>query len=109
MTTTARGDAGLQPERTSLAWVRTSLTLGAVALLCSRCLPTVDHDNRTWSTGVPLVTLMLAAVLLVSSPQHRRALCADFTAGRTRPAIRHAVGLISAVTSLAVAAAITFL
>ncbi|AII05755.1 DUF202 domain-containing protein [Rhodococcus opacus] len=107
--TTTHGDAGLQPERTSLAWVRTSLALGAVAVLCSRCLPTVDHDNRTWSTGVPLATLMLAAVLLVSSPRHRRALCADFTAGRARPTIRRAVGLVITVTSLAVAATITIL
>jgi hypothetical protein len=61
-------DPGLQPERTDLAWRRTTLTVAVGALLALRLLPAV---LGTWAISAGLSGLTLAALLWVLA--HRRA------------------------------------
>jgi uncharacterized membrane protein YidH (DUF202 family) len=60
MTNTPRFDPGLQPERTALAWRRTTLSLIVGALIALRLLP---HTLGSWSLIVGFVGLGVAAYL----------------------------------------------
>lgn len=62
MTPTGLFDAGLQPERTDLAWRRTVLAVAVGALISLRLLPPV---LGSWSLAVGLLGLMLAGVTWV--------------------------------------------
>ena len=60
-------DAGLQPERTALAWRRTALALTAAALVAVRILPEVFG---AWAVVPALLGLVAAVATLVLA--HRR-------------------------------------
>ena len=61
-------DPGLQPERTELAWRRTTLAIAVGAVVALRLLPST---LGTWSIGAALAALALTALLWVLA--HRRA------------------------------------
>ena len=60
-------DPGLQPERTELAWRRTSLAVTVGALVALRLLP---PTLGSWSISVGLVGLVMAVLIWVLA--HRR-------------------------------------
>ncbi|MDQ0797276.1 DUF202 domain-containing protein [Streptomyces sp. B1I3] len=68
MTTAAGRDPGLQPERTRLAWRRTTLSCTVVALLAGR---QALHGGAS-GPGVIAVALTLLAWLLFLAVAHRR-------------------------------------
>jgi uncharacterized membrane protein YidH (DUF202 family) len=61
-------DPGLQPERTELAWRRTSLAVTVGALVALRLLP---PTLGSWSISVGLVGLVMAVLIWVLA--YRRA------------------------------------
>ncbi|WP_431219901.1 DUF202 domain-containing protein [Leifsonia xyli] len=63
-------DAGLQPERTALAWRRTSLALLAGSLIAARILPELFGP---WSALVGIAGAATAAALLAATHHRYRA------------------------------------
>lgn len=62
-------DAGLQPERTTLAWVRTALTMIVVSLLTAR----LARESGAVAVVLALAGTVTAALLVpVQSRRHRR-------------------------------------
>ncbi|MFD1211902.1 DUF202 domain-containing protein [Arthrobacter sp. GCM10027362] len=59
-------DAGLQPERTSLAWGRTTLAMVVAAVIFLRWAP-----HHGWFVGV-LIAVTLVAALALNLTQKRR-------------------------------------
>jgi hypothetical protein len=55
-------DPGLQPQRTGLAWLRTSLSILAVALLCLRTALTA---GSVWSLVASLIGASAAVTMLL--------------------------------------------
>ncbi|MER5555610.1 DUF202 domain-containing protein [Streptomyces sp. NPDC002793] len=101
MTTEGR-DPGLQPERTRLAWRRTTLTCTVVALLAVR---QALHVGAT-GAGVFAVALSLLAWLGFLGVAHRRVT----GMGTARPAAlspRHALTAAACTVALAVLAVVT--
>lgn len=101
------GDRGLQPERTSLAWTRTLLSLAAVAGLCLRFLPEVDE--HAWGAMIPAFVMVYAVTALVRVPAHRRRICVRFAEEAAAPAVRRARALVVAVIAVASAALVVVL
>jgi uncharacterized membrane protein YidH (DUF202 family) len=64
-------DAGLQPERTELAWRRTALALAAGSLVAFRLLPAV-LGNAWWSLGGVAGLIVTAAVYIAARRRYRR-------------------------------------
>ncbi|MDE0546250.1 DUF202 domain-containing protein [Microbacterium sp. C7(2022)] len=63
-------DKGLQPERTELAWRRTTLSLAVGSLVAMRLLPTILGDPLWF---IPGLVGLLIAVGLWSATRHRYA------------------------------------
>ncbi|MFE4450520.1 DUF202 domain-containing protein [Streptomyces sp. NPDC056796] len=100
--TTAGRDPGLQPERTRLAWRRTTLACTVVALLAVR---QALHGGAT-GTAVLAVALSLLAWLGFLLVAHRRIV----RMGTARPAPlppRHALAAAGCTVALAVFAVAT--
>ncbi|MGP4115459.1 DUF202 domain-containing protein [Streptomyces sp. 4N509B] len=62
-------DPGVQPERTRLAWRRTTLALTLVVVLAGRKVVMADHGTRVAVVGLALEALLWVAFLVVA---HRR-------------------------------------
>ncbi|MDT0437530.1 DUF202 domain-containing protein [Streptomyces sp. NPDC005840] len=94
-------DPGLQPERTRLAWRRTTLSSTVAAVLAVR---TVLHDAPT-ATGTVAGVLCGALWLAFLTLAHRR--IRALAAGGTPPALtpRHAAAAVLCTVALAVCAA----
>ncbi|MFI2781838.1 DUF202 domain-containing protein [Streptomyces sp. ALB3] len=102
MTTTGTRDPGLQPERTRLAWRRTTLACTVVALLAVR----QALHSESAGTGVLAVALSLLAWVGFLAVAHRRVT----GMGTARPAPlspRHALTAAACTVALAVFAAVT--
>jgi len=65
-------DAGLQPERTALAWRRTALALTVGSLLGLRVLPTVLGDGPAAYAVAGLGVVAAVAVLVGAHRRYRR-------------------------------------
>lgn len=102
-TPTVRADPGLQPERTSLSWVRCASALAALAVLYARCVPGFA------AVAVGGVMLACAGVLLVSARTRHHAVCAEFGRGYARPQWGWNLLLLATVLGSAVVAAVTVL
>ncbi|MGW0466138.1 DUF202 domain-containing protein [Streptomyces sp. NPDC003027] len=89
-------DPGLQPERTRLAWRRTTLTCTVVAVLAAK---QAIHDDITAAgvAGAALSALVWVAFLAVA---HRR--IRSLEAARPRP-LSHRGALLAAVCTIALA------
>ncbi|MEV2248621.1 DUF202 domain-containing protein [Streptomyces sp. NPDC049970] len=102
--TAGKRDPGLQPERTRLAWRRTTLASTVVGLLAVR---QALHDGTT-PAGVLAVALSLLAWLGFLAVAHRRV--TGMSSARPVPlSPRHALTAVGCTLALAVfAAAVLF-
>ena len=76
-------DPGLQPERTALAWRRTTLTLAVGAVVSFRLLPPV---LGVWSIAVGIAGLLVsAAIWILASRRARRVQTALLTSSDQLP------------------------
>lgn len=91
---------GLQPERTTLAWVRTGLALTVVSLLLTRL--TAGSGVMALATG--LSGLVVAEALVIAQAGRHRRNDARLRAGSLRPAVGAATTLVVATVALAAAA-----
>lgn len=99
----ARVDPGLQPERTTLSWVRSASALAALGALYLRCVPAAG--GATAAVGV--VMLVGAGVLLASARRRHRRRCEEFEKGRARAEWGGNVVLLVTVLVAAGAGAVT--
>ncbi|MET9887213.1 DUF202 domain-containing protein [Streptomyces sp. NPDC006430] len=96
---TAGRDAGLQPERTRLAWRRTTLSCSVTAVLALRQALRAS-DPPVEAVGVALIALIWVAFLWVA---HRR--MRQLAAGRPSGlAPRAALAVVAGTVALAVLA-----
>lgn len=94
---TAARDAGLQPERTRLAWRRTTLACSVTAVLALR-QALHGHGSPVEVTGAAVIALVWVAFLWVAHRRIRQ-LAAARPAGLTP---RAAVGAAACAVALAV-------
>ena len=95
-------DAGLQPERTTLAWTRTAASLTVVSLLCLRYVPgsfLVVHV-------VGVSAIIVAAMIVVTSRRRYEKSSVLVESGLPSPPFLLMFALTSAVVTLAVVAAV---
>lgn len=101
----AERDPGLQPERTTLAWVRTAIALAAVTLLFLRYVP--------GPLAVRLVVggcaLLLAGTLIATALPRHDHVSGAFSAGGAAPGLVRGGLLVVQVITLATSAAVLVL
>ena len=86
-------DAGLQPERTLLAWRRTGLSIGVGGLLFIRfAIPELGPV----AVGLGILGLVLAAIAYVDAARRYRRAHAHLTGGRVHPSPAVPVMLVAA-------------
>jgi len=88
-----RGAAGLQVERTSLAWVRTALSASVVALIVTR-YGVVRHETLVTVSG--LLLLVGAAAMAMGARRRQDDIGRALDVGRS-PVSRRAVRLMTAL------------
>ncbi|WP_305093801.1 DUF202 domain-containing protein [Prescottella sp. R16] len=99
------GDPGLQPERTTLAWVRTAASLAAVAFLCLRYVP----GSSTIVQVVGVWAVLAASVTIVTTRRRHQRVSDRFGAGYVDYPFLLVVGLTATVVALAGVSAIVVL
>jgi uncharacterized membrane protein YidH (DUF202 family) len=97
-------DAGLQAERTGLAWSRTSLGVGANAVLLA--MREITHARLGPAVGVAVLALVLAVAVALygrrRSLRLRRApLPSPLAAARAVPVLGGAVAVLALLSGLA--------
>lgn len=92
----AHADAGLQPERTWMAWRRTLLSLVAASLLCLRWVP---HHGRFAFVLVGLALLVALAIGLGQQRRYRQGISA-INGGRAAPPLIEVFALAIACAML---------
>ncbi|WP_137723200.1 DUF202 domain-containing protein [Prescottella subtropica] len=100
-TADGHGDPGLQPERTTLAWVRTAASLAAVAFLCLRYVP----GSSTLVQVVGVWAVVSASVVIVTARRRHQRVSEKFGAGRVDYPFLLVAGLAGTVVALAAASA----
>jgi len=93
VTVDAPFDAGLQPERTLLAWRRTCLSIAVGGLLFIRF---ATPEIGPLAVGLGLIGLVLAAIAYVDSARRYRRAHAHLASGRVHPSPAVPVTLVAA-------------
>ena len=99
------GDLGLQPERTSLAWLRTGAVLGAGVLGFMRFVPGPDAVVAT----IGLVCLVPVLAVLLASRTGHRARVRGLVEGRAPYFWWRNVAVSGTVVTLAISSAVLIL
>lgn len=89
-------DAGLQPERTNLAWRRTLLSLVGVSLLCLRWLP----QHRLFALCLVALTLSAALAIGAALASRYRQGVSAINQGKASPAVVEVMALTLACAAL---------
>lgn len=95
-----RWDPGLQPERTTLAWVRTGLALTVVSLLLTR----LSEGTGPAALLAGLAGLVAAEGLVIAQAGRHRRSDARLRTGGLRPALGAAAVVTVVTVALAVVA-----
>ncbi|WP_094980165.1 DUF202 domain-containing protein [Rhodococcus pyridinivorans] len=96
------GDVGLQPERTSLAWLRTASVLGAVVLGFMRFVP----GPGAVVASIGLICLVPVLAVLLASRIGHRARVRGLVAGRAPHFWWRNVAVSATVVVLAISSAV---
>ncbi|MDH6679714.1 uncharacterized membrane protein YidH (DUF202 family) [Rhodococcus sp. LBL1] len=105
MAAPAHQDPGLQPERTTLAWVRTAASLAAVAFLCLRYVP----GSSVVVQVIGIWAIAAASVVVVTARRRYERVSEHFGAGRVVYPFAIMLGLAVTVVALAAVSAVVIL
>lgn len=102
MSDSERSDPGLQPERTALAWRRSTLSLVAGGALALRFLP---PQLGPWSLAIGVLGLLAGGAIWAAGAARARRLRHAVDAGRPLPG-GLLIALLAGTIALAAAAAL---